>query len=61
MFFIRPLKRHPCREVLRHEFMGENFDSLREELLGNQSPPTQQEILDLIPSSKLIIADIKEL
>ncbi len=49
------------REVYSHEFKAENFDSLREELLGNQSPPTQQEILDLIPSSKLIIGDIKEL
>ncbi len=59
MFFTRQLKRHPCREVYSHEFQAENFDSLREELLGNQSPPTQQEILDLIPPSKLIKANIK--
>ena len=45
------------REVYSHEF--KDFESLREELLGNQSPPTQQEILDLIPPSKLIRADIK--
>ena len=49
------------REVDSHEFKGENFESLREELLGNQPPPTQQEILDLIPPSKLIKANIKEL
>ncbi|MDJ0508956.1 MAG: hypothetical protein QNJ64_06855 [Crocosphaera sp.] len=47
------------REVYSHEF--QNLKSLREELLGNQSPPTQQEILDLIPPSKLIKANIKEL
>lgn len=35
------------REVDSHEF--QNLESLREELLGNQSPPTQQEIWDLIP------------
>ncbi len=49
------------REVHSHEFKDENFDSLREELLGNQPPPTQQEILDLIPPSKIIKANIKEL
>ena len=47
------------REVYSHEF--QNLESLREELLGNQAPPTQQKILDLIPPSKLIRADIKEL
>lgn len=45
------------REVYSHEF--KDFESLREELLGNQSPPTQQEILNLIPPSKLIKANIK--
>lgn len=59
--FHPALERSLGREVLRHEFMAENFESLREELLGNQPPPTQQEILDLIPPSKLIKANIKEL
>ncbi|MEM8779858.1 MAG: hypothetical protein AAGF26_13485 [Cyanobacteria bacterium P01_G01_bin.49] len=46
------------REVYNDEF--QNFNNLREELLGNKSTPTRAEILALIPSEDLFIFNQKE-
>lgn len=46
------------RSVWTHEF-GLNLEGLRKELLGDASPPTMEQILDLIPADKrmIVIAD----
>ena len=42
------------RSVWTHEF-GLNRDGLQRELLGKQSPPTFEDIINLIPADKRII------
>lgn len=42
------------RPVLTHEF-GLNWKGLKAELMGEQSPPTIQDIINLIPADKRTI------
>ena len=42
------------RPVFTHEF-GLNWDGLRRELAGEQSPPTMAQVLELIPADKRVI------
>ena len=42
------------RPVWTHEF-GMNYDGLVAEFLGDRTPPTMQEIIELIPADKRIV------
>lgn len=45
------------RPVFTHEF-GLNADGIRKELLGEQEPPTLEQIIDMIPEAKRIVVAI---
>jgi hypothetical protein len=45
------------RPVFSHEF-GMNWEGLKSELIGAKSPPTIDEILNMIPEEKRIVMDI---
>lgn len=46
------------RPVWTHEF-GLNYDGICREFLGEQQPPTLQEIVDLIPEEKRVLVVIQ--
>jgi len=43
------------RPVYTHEFASSNINNLRMELMGEKTPPSIQEIMELIPEEKRII------
>ena len=47
------------RPVFTHEF-GLNLDSLKMELMHGTTPPTLQEIMNLIPEEKRIIINLDQ-
>lgn len=47
------------RPVWTHEF-GMSFDGLVKEFLGEQGPPTMQQIIDLIPAEKRVVISLEE-
>lgn len=47
------------RPVWSHEFAF-NYDGIVREFLGDQSPPTMQQIIDLIPPDKRVVLEVQE-
>jgi hypothetical protein len=54
--FQATVERALMRPVFTHEFSGGNMEILRSELRGEISAPTLDQIMDLIPVEKRIIA-----
>jgi len=44
------------RSVWTHEFASSNVEQLRKEFLGDRAKPSLEEIFNLIPESKRILA-----
>lgn len=48
------------RPVYTHELMESNIDNLIDEFSKDREPPTQEEIIELIPEEKRIVIDLSE-
>lgn len=57
--FHEALKKSLGRPVFTHE-LGLNYEGLKKEFLGEQSEPTLEEIINLIPEEKRIICLIEK-
>lgn len=55
--FHEAVNRTLNRHVLTHEF-STNSDGLKKELLGEQEPPSFEDIINMIPESKRIIVKV---
>ena len=53
------LKEALGRPVWTHEF-GLNLNGLKAELVGEQPPPSMQEIIELIPEHKRLIVEVEQ-
>jgi hypothetical protein len=55
--FQEAMKKTLGRPIWTHEF-GLNYDGLLKELLGENPSPTFEEILDLVPTEKLVLVGV---
>lgn len=52
--FYEAMEKTLRRPIFTHEF-GLNYEGLKKELLGEQPPPTMEDIINMIPEDKRII------